>query len=177
MESENIPTRIVKKQEDEQGLIQFVEEQIEKMKGYLHLGAGKEINFYELEEALKGHENVHLALIGMYNVSRISLQKEEQEFDLWFSKKFLEIRSEVNRPELTAQKWAGQKEIEMMVKVRNEEEYKKIKGTLNVIEGKASFLKELMTSWSNYQWILKILSDNVRSEVGMSNMENRQTRT
>ena len=68
----------------EEEFIAFVNSQTEYMKGYLRIGAGKEINFYELEEALKGYTQVYLSLLNMVNLARIEAAKIKEEFDMWY---------------------------------------------------------------------------------------------
>jgi len=147
--------------------ILFVKKQIEEMKEHARLGTDKEISFLDLEKALKSYSQVYMTLLSMYNIARISLQKEKEEFNSWFSAKYVAVRSEVNKPELTAQKWASTKEIEHMVIAFNPELYQLKKQSLNEVEGKLDFISGLIDMWKSHQFILSTLSSNIRTEAGM----------
>jgi hypothetical protein len=148
--------------------IQFVQDQINEMKEAARLGTDKEISFFELEHALKGYSHIYISLLSMYNIARIDLQKEKEEFNAWFSSKYVLVRAEVNKPELTAQKWASTKEIEHMIVAISPEEYKNKKSILLEKENKLDFLQGLIDMWKSHQFILSTLSSNIRAEAGMS---------
>lgn len=143
----------------------FVQEQIANLKKYNRLGSDKELSFDDLNKALCGYQNVNLTLISLYNVAKVELTKEKEKFDDWFAEKFISVRSRENRKELSAQKWASQKEIEMMVRREYSFEYKGWKDSLNVLEHKVAFLRRLLESWNSQQYILSTLSRNLQSEV------------
>lgn len=156
----------------EQQFIDFVNTQIEQLKYYAQLGGGEELTFDALNRALCNYQHINLTLISLYNVAKIEYQKEQEEFEDWFARKFIEIRSRVNRADMSAQKWASQKEIEMMVRVEYYEEYKKRKESLIIIERKVAFLRRLLDSWSAQQYILATLSKNLQSEVNALSVGN-----
>ena len=147
--------------------LEFVEEQIDTMKKASRLGTDKEISFYELEQALKNYSSVYVGLLSLYNVARIDLQKEKESFNSWYSTKYTNVRSEVNKPELTAQKWASTKEIEHMIISFNPVDYNERKNRLSEKESKLDFLSGLIDMWKSHQFILSTLSSNIRAEAGM----------
>ncbi len=149
-------------------LFNFINEQIEEMKEATRLGTDKEISFFELESALKKYTSVYLSLISLHNFARLDVQQAQERFNSWYSVKFIEIRNDTNRPELTAQKWASQKEIEHMVRARYEHEYIKHKDALLQKEHKLEFLNNLIDMWKSHQFILSTLSSNIRAEAGMA---------
>ena len=153
---------------DEFNFLNFIDTQINEMKEAARLGTDKEISFFELEHALKGYSSVYITLLSLYNVARIDLQKEKEEFNAWYSSKFVAVRAEVNKPELTAQKWAGQKEIEHMIIALSPDQYKEKKCRLSEKEGKLDFLSNLIDMWKSHQFILSTLSSNIRAEAGMT---------
>jgi hypothetical protein len=149
-------------------LVDYIERQIAHMKSCLTLGTKREISFFELEEALKDYPHIYISLISMETLAKLEYQKANEEFNSWFGSNYLTERSLVNRPELTAQKWAGQKEIEYMVKATHSTEYLERKNSLLELEHKHEFVKDLVEMWKSYQFILSALSSNVRAEAGMT---------
>ena len=156
---------------DTDKFLKFVNEQIEKMKTYASLGAEEEISFYSLNNALRSYEGIYLTLISLYNVARIELQQKEEEYQDWYSDKFVFIKNRENRIDLTAQKWASQKELELMVRNENQFELKGWKEELRVLENKEAFLKRLLDAWQSQQFILSTLSKNLIAEVGATSTD------
>ena len=146
----------------------FVQDQINEMKEAARLGTDKEISFFELESALKNYSTVYVSLLSLYNIARIDLQRTKEEFGAWYSGEFIRIRGEVNKPELTAQKWASYKEIEHMVASFNSQDYLTRKRELLDKEGRMEFISGLIDMWKSHQFILSTLSSNIRTEAGMS---------
>jgi preprotein translocase subunit SecA len=158
----------------EQALIDFVTSKLEYMKQFMKFGAGKEISFYELEDALKEYQNVYFSLISMENIAKIKYRIEQESFNTWFGEKFLSVRAETNKIELTAQKWASAKELDYMVVAKYKEEYTKRKSRLLSIEMEHQVIEDILTAWKAHAYNLKLLSDNLRSETGMSGIESRR---
>lgn len=152
----------------ENSLITTINEEIAKMKEATRLGTDKEISFIELEAALKGYSFTYTTLLSMYNISRIDLQAEKESFESWYSEVYTNIRSEVNKPELTAQKWASTKEIEHMIRTLHKEEYLNRKNDLMDKEIRVDFMHGLIEVWKSHQFILATLSSNVRKEVDIA---------
>lgn len=153
---------------EEQEFIEFITTEIDEMKEAARLGTDREISFFELESALKKYTTTYLGLLSMYNMARIDIKRSEEEFDTWYSRAFIQVRAEVNKPELTAQKWASYKEIEHMVKSNYDHEYQMKKNILIEKESRVSFLGNLIEMWKSHQFILSTLSSNIRAEAGMN---------
>lgn len=162
-----MPERIYEDEENVDEFILFIQSEIAEMQEAVRLGTDKEISFFELESALKHYSSTYISLLSMYNIARIDLQKENEEFGSWYSGQFIKIRSEVNKPELTAQKWASYKEIEHMVVSQNPEYLEKKRLILDK-ESRVEFIKGLIDMWKSHQFILSTLSSNIRAEAGMS---------
>lgn len=157
----------------EDQFIAFVNEQTDRMKSYLTIGAGREINFYELEEALKGYTQVYLSLLNMVNLARIEAMRTKEDFDMWYAEKFTAARAKYNTKDLSAQKWAGQKELECIVRTENHEEFKRRKKLVLEADQKETYLSNITDMWKGYAYTLSTLSNNVRAEVGSAGIENR----
>lgn len=155
----------------EQRLIEFVENQIAKMRQYSKLGNGQEASFYEVNEALMSYQNTLLALLAMHNTAKIEYMRAKEAFEDWFAKKYIHIREEVNPRSLSAQKWYSQKEIEMMVRQQYNDDYKRLSWNVNLTEQQLSFLRRLLEGWNTHQYILTQLSRNLISEVNGMGVE------
>ena len=148
--------------------IKFVQTQIEKLQQYTQLGTKKEITFNELNSFLLSYNTIFLSLVGIYNIAKIEYLKEQEDFDNWFSEKFIIIRNRENPKELSATKWASQKEIEYMVRQEYKSEYVPRKSKLLLMERKASFFRRLIDIWTSQQYILSTLSKNLQTELSLS---------
>jgi hypothetical protein len=155
-------------EEDETTFLAFVNSQIAEMGEAVRLGTDKEISFSELESALRKYSSVYISLLSLYNVARIDFQQETESFNTWYSSEFIVIRGQVNKPELSAQKWASYKEIEHMVRASNSHKYSAKKQAILEKEARVDFLGNLIDMWKSHQFILSTLSSNIRAEAGMS---------
>lgn len=155
----------------EQRLIEFVEDQIAKMREYSKLGNGKDATFYEVNEALMSYQNTLLALLAMHNTAKIEHMRAKEAFDDWFAQKYIAVREEVNPRSLSAQKWYSQKEIEMMVRQTYNTEYKRLSWNLTLTEQQLAFLRRLLEGWNTHQYILTQLSRNLIAEVNGMGVE------
>lgn len=155
----------------EQRLIEFVENQIAKMREYSKLGNGKEATFYEVNEALMSYQNTLLALLAMHNTAKVEYMRAKEAFEDWFAQKYIFIREEVNPRSLSAQKWYSQKEIEMMVRQQYNDDYKRLSWNVSLTEQQLSFLRRLLEGWNTHQYILTQLSRNLIAEVNGMGVE------
>ena len=153
--------RIAIEEIEEQGdqeFIAFVEDQIQKMRKHSKLGDDGNITFLDLNRALTSFEQIYLTLIGLYNITNIEFQREQERYDDWYAERFLNIRARENPKDLTAQKWSSTKEIEMMVRREYNFEFKGRKESLLILERKVAFLRRLLEAWQSQQFILNTLS-------------------
>ena len=81
--------------ENDEAFIAYIQGSIETMRGHAKLGAGKEVNFFELQEVLADYLNVRLDLDGKVNHSRLEFQHEKEDFDQWFAEEFVKIRGRI----------------------------------------------------------------------------------
>jgi hypothetical protein len=149
----------------EQRLTSFVEAEIAKMRSAIHLGSGHEPTFYEVNEALCSYQDTNLAILALYNTTKVENVKAKETFDDWFAGRYIEIRDRVNPRNLSAQKWYSQKEIEMMVRHEYVDEFNKYNWDLVVTEQQLSFLRRMLESWSSHQYVLTQLSKNLIAEM------------
>lgn len=152
--------------ETESRLLAFAEAQIDKMRAAASVGnVDGQPGYYELNRALADYQTVNLGLISVYAVAKTELSEAIEAFDDWFSEKYLEIRDELNPRSLTPTKWYGAKEIEMHVRVRYKEEFRRLERAKSEADHKLSVLRRLLDSWANHQFVLSRLCKNVDSEM------------
>lgn len=149
----------------EDQLVSFVNTQINRMREAIHLGAGRELSFYEINEALCTYQDTNLGLMVLYTTARTEHIRAEEAYESWFAEKYLEVREELNPRNLSAQKWLSQKEIEMAVRVRYKDEFTRYNREVIVTEQQVAFLRRLLEGWASHQYILTQLSKNLISEI------------
>lgn len=180
----NIPVRNTKKHiaeeviqnpgssDAEQRLLTFVEEQVEKMRGYAKFNAANgQPGFFELNRALSEHQIVWLGLVTLNAMAKIELSRAKEAYDDWFSEKYIDKRNELNPRSMAATKWYSTKEIEMYVRVENKEDFHKYDRALTMAEHKVAHIRRLLEGWSSQQFALARLSKNVEAEFGSGQLE------
>lgn len=146
-----------------QGFFSFVEKKLEQMHKYSK--AVKDVNnitFFELNEALANHYDVHTTLVGLYNTAAVELEVIEMQFQEWFDEKYVNKRKSVNSTSISAQKWASAKEIESMVRVENKEEYKQRWTKVIAMRRQVKFIQRLLEGWEGFKFSLQTMSKNMQ---------------
>jgi hypothetical protein len=152
----------------EPGSIEFyVIDKVKAMEDCLKLGAGKDLTFYELQEALMEHEHISLSLLILQNEARILLHREKNKFDVWKDEQYIKIKHRENTKELSGQKWASATELNSMVKAENKQEYLRLANEYEECDHKYAFMNHVIKIWDAYSYTLNTLSQNIRSEVSM----------
>ena len=151
--------------EAEAKLVSFVNGQIEKMQGYVQFTAGREPTFFEVNQALLSYQDTNLALLALHNTAKMEHLKAKEKFEDWFAGRYIDVRDRVNPRNLSAQKWYGAKEIEMMVRKEYPEEFHQYNWDVIVTEQQLSFMRRLLEGWASYQYVLTQLSKNLISEM------------
>jgi len=155
-----------------QGFFSFVETKIKQMQE--HTVRIKDINnltFFQLNQALANHFDVYMSLVSLYNIAEIEREATEQDFQTWWDELYVQKRSKVNAPSLSAQKWASSREIEAMVRVDNKEEYKERHIAVVAARRQMKFLQRLMEGWQDFKFALQTISKNVQTEYNNSGQE------
>lgn len=151
---------------EEKEFLTFVQGQIDEIKKYTQIYDSQGlITLDVLNKSLSRWADINATLLGIYSLAKLDYRKYQEEFDQWFAEKYLAVRAVENPKTLSAQKWAGQKEIEMIVKTQFKEEYLKRKKILLLHERRTSFLKRMLDLWSSQQFVLSTLSRNLQAEV------------
>jgi hypothetical protein len=166
--------RILSSDAIEKQFILYVNSKLEEMEGYLQIRASKEVSLYELEEAFKGYQHILFMLIGLENIAYIRNELEKEKFNTWFAEKFLIVRTETNKPELSGQKWASAKELEYIVRFNYKSEYSKYKQSLLLCECEYKTIHDILDAWKSYSYNLNSLQSNLKTDIGTSGFENKR---
>jgi len=182
--SDTIPTRQVKTRgpespptvfnndEAEARLTAFVQDSIEKIRSKVQFEAGKEPSFFEVNQALLTYQDTNLGLLALHNTAKMENTRAKEAFDDWYAQKYIDVRDRVNPRTLSAQKWYGAKEIELMIRNEYKEEYHRYNWDVIITEQQLAFMRRLLEGWASYQYVLTQLSKNLISELSGLNVEN-----
>ena len=161
-----VPRSTSATQSEEDKLLEYVNEQIEKFRKYSNLGnTDLAPGFYELAEALRSWPDVNYSLMGMNVLAKREYQKAKNEFDDFMAEKYMEQRSILNPPGMSATKYAGSKEIEYAVRNNYRDEYRRLSNAMNDAEMKIAFIRRLQDSWEKNLLVINRLCKNVDTEV------------
>ena len=153
-----------KKEELEEKLLSFVDEQITKIRRYCDLGNGP-VGFFELNRALSEFSSINCSLIALDVMVKEEYQKAQDEFDQFVAEKYVETREILNPISLSASKWASSKEIENYIMVKWKDEFWELKNKKDTCEKKVAFCRRLLDSLDAYRFNLSTLSKNAQTEV------------
>lgn len=147
-------------------LLAFAEEQIDKMKRAASVGnVDGQPGFYELNRALGDYQTINLGLISVYAIAKTEYAEACSEFEDWYAEKHIQVRDEMNPRSLTPTKWYGAKEIEMQVRVRFKDEFKRLERAKAEADHKISIIRRLLDSWASHHFVLSRLCKNIESEM------------
>lgn len=150
---------------EEDKLLEYVNNQIEKFRKYSNVGSTDMApGFYELTEALRSWPDINYSLMGMNVLAKREYQQAKNEFDDFMAEKYMEQRSILNPPGMSATKYAGSKEIEYAVRNNYRDQYNKLSNALNDAELKIAFIRRLQDSWEKNLLVLNRLCKNVDTE-------------
>ena len=166
------PNEVVQSPEAESKLLEFAEKQIEKMSKHAKLGNTEgQVGFFELQQALASYQQVNLGLISVYALAKVEYARAKEQWEEWYSERYIEVRDELNPRSMTSTKWYGAKEIDMQVRVKYKVQYKKYSSEVTMAESKLSLLRRMMDSWATHNYTLSNLSKNAQAEVMGSQVE------
>ena len=164
---ERVP--VSNKETAEDRLLNFVEEQTDKFTKYTSLAySGSGPSYFVLNEALCNYSSIQLALASTGVMAKLDLQRKQDAFDEWFSQKYTEERYRENPREISAQKWIGSKEIEMLVRTENKEEFQRLNGEVKAAEMKVAYIRRLQDTWDGFKFVLTRLCRNADAEASLS---------
>lgn len=146
--------------------IEEVQSQIEKFKEYLEIfdDYSNEISPEKLNKALAHFSQVNFSLNAEYQRFRAELKNLEADFQEWFDKKFIETKTKLLEGKTSSYK-LSQSEIETQLRAENQKEHRQFFDKVTESKMKTDFLERLMKQWSEHGYNLKVISDNLRSEL------------
>ncbi len=145
-------------------LLESDNEKIEFIQSIGNLIINGEITPQSLNNGLGNYFNANTFLLTLYETSDIDYKSLKEDYEVWFSEKFIEVRDSLNKDRTTS-KYASQSEINNQVIVDNKSEYSHWKSKLLVAEKRVSFYRRLVDSFKTQSQILITLSNNMRSEM------------
>jgi len=157
---------IREKRFNEKEFMEFVSEQIDKFKNHAGIIRNPDaVTIADLNHSLSEYSVVMSTLLSLQALAHIEARKHKERFEDWFSEKYLMIRNRENPKELSGMKWASQKELERMVRVEYNFEYKGFRDLMDMAELRETFLGRMVDAWRNHQFILNQLCKNIQTEV------------
>jgi len=152
--------------------VNYVQDQIKKMVSGLEVidSRTEEITPNKINTALAYFTPVNLMLNAEYQ----RLKKEHQDYKKYFRKwqdaKFVEVKKEMYVGVAKSVK-LSKAEIETQVRVDYAKEYEEMEDLEQELEMKVDYVKLLLDQWGAHAWILRALSDNMRTEMKTLNIE------
>ena len=164
--SNTVPQVTVTDTSAEDRLLEFVEQQIDKMRKYSTLGSGAGVpGFYELNEALMEYTGVQASLISLDVIAKIECDKATEEFKNWQAERYIEARNVLNPISVTASKWYSSSEIESYIRCKYSKEYSELHQKMAYAEMKVAAIRRLLDSWNTQSIILSRLCKNIETEM------------
>ena len=149
----------------EDRLLEFAETQIDKMQKYTSLGNPQgSPGWFELNNALMDYNRVQTSLIGLDVVAKQEAYKADEVLKDKQAEWYLEARTTLNPPTLSAQKWYSSSEIEAYVRVHHREELHTLSQEANAANAKVAAIRRLLDAWQQYALVLNRLSKNLETE-------------
>lgn len=131
----------------------------------------------QINTALASFMQISEVLIDEYEKSKIKLNVEKNDFQLWLDEKYIEVRQRENLKSDPASKWLSKEEIQTYVRVENKSEYMSKKSNIDLLEAKVSKFRQLCESYSRFSNLLKAMADNSRSQMSNLGLENRMNKS
>lgn len=153
-----------KSAEDE--LLEFVEDQIKLMQRYTNLGDPQGMpGFVELNAALMDYNRVQTSLIGLDVIAKQEAYRAEETLKDKQAEWYIEARTKLNPPSLSAQKWYSSSELEAYIRVHHTDELHDLSRKANAANAKVAAIRRLLDSWDKQILVLNRLCKNIESEV------------
>ncbi len=162
----SVPVVTVSDTSAEDRLLEFVEEQTEKIRKYTQIGSGAGMpGFYELNQALLDYTSIQSSLISLDVLAKIECDKATEEFKNWQAQKYIEARTILNPITVTASKWYSSSEIEAYIRCKYKDEYDSLHQKMSYAEMKVAAIRRLLDSWNTQSIILSRLCKNIETEM------------
>jgi hypothetical protein len=144
--------------------IEYVEQQIRRLKETSRLIQDGHILPYKVNKALAEYEEVSLGLTAEYQRVKTINKVLNRKYQAWWDEKFLEARDSLNGDRVKS-KFASKAEIESQTRHNNKREYFEWQDKLDESESKVRFILRLIDNWRKEDQILIQLSKNMTTEI------------
>lgn len=157
-------------------LLEFVENQINRMQKYTNLGSPQgSPGWFELNNALMEFNSMQTSLIGLDVIAKQEAYKADEELKDKQAEWYIEAREKLNPITLSAQKWYSTSELEAYVRVHHRDELHKLSAEANAANAKVAAVRRLLDAMDKYALILSRLSKNLETETLAFANESRAT--
>lgn len=160
----------------EDRLLEFVEEQIEKMRKYSNLGSPQgSPGWFELNNALMDFNRIQTGLIGLDVIAKQEAFHAEEALKEKQAEWYIDARATLNPPNISAQKWFSSSEIDAYVRVHHRDELRELNREYNAAQSKVAAIRRLLDAWDKQALILNRLSKNLETETLAFSNESKVT--
>lgn len=147
--------------ESEMKLIKFVQQNIELMKQKLLSQAMPTLP--KVNQNLLSWAGESFALNILYQRAKYDADRVKKELDAFNDQALMDVKKEYNRDD-NKKVWYSATELQAAAHTKYKAKYAKLNAKLAVAEGRYSFMKHLMDTWSSYQFALGTVSKNLQAE-------------
>lgn len=134
--------------------IEFIQMASAKVKEHNQLIKDGILDPNKLNYLLAEHGNILNALINEQERYLIQAEENEELFDKWFDKKYLEIRDKINK-DRSSSKVATKEEIRIQVRVEYEENYYSLYEPIKDFKRKERYYSKLIKQWESQVYTLR----------------------
>lgn len=153
--------------------IDMVSAVVQKYRRYATLTDNEIITPDRLNGALANYGPILFTLTSEYQRKKAELISAQREFDMWWDERFVATRREINTNDIAGTKWLSKQELESETRVRNKEEFREKRSSLDRLERELSLYRQLVEGWKKIDNLLINLSLNMRSELRSLSIEDR----
>lgn len=114
---------------------------------------------YEIEMAFATWMQTSFSINSMYEFAQADADNAEAEYRQYFNIKKSEVRKQYNKIDMKKASWLSATEIEATVYSIYKNDISKLEANVVELKRKASFLKSMQKTWSDYLWVLRSLKD------------------
>lgn len=151
-------------EDEEISFIAYVQRTIEDLENKLVKVRGGIVYPAEIDRLIATYTKTSLDLLAISEKYIELLDLEQEEFDVWWSEKFVEIRDKLVGDGRSKTKFPSQKEIECDLKFTYKEEYLERSNQLRAIKHKKEFIDRVISRWDKEQWMISSLNGNSQTE-------------
>jgi hypothetical protein len=131
--------------------IDWIQETVSKVKEVSGSLSKPDISYDEVRRISTQRVFIASSLISEANRVRALKTHYDTKFRIWWSKKFSDIRKELNPSSLPGTKFSSKSDIEAETISRYEEEYLEYQERLSDLENQYSFYRDLVDTWKSIQ--------------------------